>query len=493
MSRRGILGLDIGTTGVKALILAVDSGEVLARGYCAYESVTGPVGEHEQSPEDWWSSVRVAVSQARHDLHDISVDAIGLSGHMHGSVLIDAHDQVVRPATTWADRRSSDNVRKLSVDSRFQQHCVNPVVEAFTAPQLAWFREHEPERLALARRLVHSKDYVRFRLTGVWATDHTDACGTLLYDLIQGSWVPELWHEVGVAPDLAADVLESHAVAGALTSSAAADLGLPPGVPVVAGAGDVSASALGAGVLGDGVVYINAGTAVQVVAALARPESGAHFVFGRADSRGLLGMASVYAAGLAIDWAARLLLGPTATGADVESHALSSRDYAVTFLPYLLGTSVPSHNPDVRGAFVGLGAVHDARDLARAVIAGVALATVEATRYVEGLSQQTSQIRVGGGLARSTLWTHMVAACFDQDMVQVETDSSPTGAAILAGVGTGIWSSFEDAAQRCIRVRHVAVDAQMREEMATRTGHFHATAQALIPEHTRTRRVETAS
>lgn len=455
-----VLGIDLGTTGAKALLVDVATGGHAGRGYRSYPSATSVDGAHEQAPEDWWVATVGAVRDAMGEIAAHRVRAVGLSGHMHAVVLVDGHDRCVRPAMTWADRRSAGQVRRLrESQDAFTAKCANPVVEAFTAPKLAWVADHEPRSLEHAVRLVQPKDVLRHRLTGTWGTDTTDARGTLLYDVRRDEWDESLWQLCGADNSLGPDVSGSADVVGEVTEAAAAELGLAPGTSVVAGAGDVSSSALGAGAVQPGTVYVNAGTAAQVLAPLEQPVTGSHFIFGRAASHGYLAMASVYAAGMSVDWVAKsLLTGPLGASAsagaqfDVMAAGEEAGASGAVFVPHLLGTSVPTHDPRVRGAFLGLTADQRSSTLARAVLEGVAYACAAAVAHVESLVDEMSRVRVGGGLSGSHVWGETLAAVHDVPVERVTGDASPVGAAMLAGIGLGAWAGAEQAAQVCVGV-----------------------------------------
>jgi xylulokinase len=462
-----VLGIDLGTTGAKALLVDVATGRPAGRGYRSYPSTTSAEGAHEQAPDGWWTATAGAVRDALGGAAGRRVRAVGLSGHMHAVVLVDEADRCVRPAMTWADRRSGPQVRRLRASGdAFTALCANPVVEAFTAPKLAWLAEHEPEPLRRAVRLVQPKDVLRHRLTGTWGTDRTDACGTLLYDVHRNQWEPSLWRLCGVDQPLGPAVSGSADVIGAVSEAAAAELGLRAGTPVVAGAGDVSASALGAGAVARGTVYVNAGTAAQVSTPLDRPVPGEHFVFGRAGSGGFLAMASVYAVGMSIDWVARTFLtgalgGPGSAGAQLDQMAADepAGSAGAVYVPHLLGTSVPTHDPRMRGAFLGLTVDHRAGTLARAVLEGVAFACAEAVAHVAPLAQGVTRVRIGGGVSGSSVWAQALAAVHDLPVERVVADASPTGAAMLAGMGLGVWADAEEAADACVQAVPVETPA----------------------------------
>ena len=455
-----VLGIDLGTTGAKALLVDVATGRPVGRGYRSYPSSTSAEGAHEQDPDDWWSATAGAVRDAVGASAGRRVRAVGLSGHMHAVVLVDDAGRWVRPAMTWADRRSGPQVRRLRASAdTFTALCANPVVEAFTAPKLTWLAEHEPESVRRAVRLVQPKDVLRHRLTGTWGTDRTDACGTLLYDVNRNEWEPSLWRLCGVDHQLGPAVSRSADVVGDVTEAAAAEIGLLPGTPVVAGAGDVSTSALGAGAVARGTVYVNAGTAAQVSTTIDRPLPGEHFIFGRAGSEGFLAMASVYAVGMSIDWVARSLLagavGPTESAGrrlDEMARDEPAGSGGAVYVPHLLGTSVPTHDPRMRGAFVGLTVDHRPGTLARAVLEGVAFACAEAVAHVAPLAEGVTRVRIGGGVSGSSVWAQALAAVHDLPVERVLVDASPTGAAMLAGMGLGVWDDAEEAAAACVQV-----------------------------------------
>lgn len=458
-----VLGIDVGTTGVKALLVDVRTGVTLGRGYCAYPSQLVSKGGHEQNPLDWWNAAVSAVKQAwGENAEPACVRAVGLSGHMHAAVLVDERDRWVRPAMTWADRRSAAQVRRLREhEALFLQRCANPVVEAFTAPKLAWLAEHEPDSLGRAIRIVQPKDALRHRLTGTWGTDVTDARGTLLYDVRRNQWDADLWRLCGADGELAPSVDGSADIVGTVTEEAGAQTGLLPGTPVVAGASDVACSGLGAGVVRPGTVYVNAGTAAQILAPLDEPIAGSHFVFGRAASEKYLAMDSVYAAGMSVQWAETLFdergHRDTAGGSRMDHLASQDRPGAggAVCVPSLLGTSAPDHDPLVRGAFVGLTGEHGSASLARAVLEGVAYACAAAVDHVGRVVGGAEQVRVGGGLARSSVWVAAIAAVQDVPVERVADDSSPMGAAILAGLGVGAWSDAVEASDVCVATTSV--------------------------------------
>ncbi|WP_422768864.1 xylulokinase [Plantactinospora sp. WMMC1484] len=447
-----LVGVDLGTTGVKVVVVDAGSGTTVARSYRDYPSDTRP-GRHEQDPADWWRAAAGAVREALTGLDPGAVAGVGLSGHMHAVALYDDRDRPVRPAMTWADRRAVTEVRELREHADlFGELTGNPVVEAFTAPRLAWLVRHEPEAVRRAVRLVQPKDVLRHHLTGDWGTDPSDAAGTLLYDVRRQRWEPRLWAYCGADERLAPPVRGSAEVVGAVRPEAAEATGLRAGTPVVAGGGDVSCAALGAGAVTRGRVYVNVGTAAQIVTPVAEPRAGVgRFVFARAGEDGFLGMVSSYAAGLAIRWAERNLLagdaGQVPDGmADRLARGSAPGAGGVTFLPYLLGASAPVHDPAVRAALLGVGPEHGPAEIARAALEGVAYACTAAVRQLLGDPGEATEIRVGGGVTRSEVWCEAFAAGFDTPVRRLRQDASPRGAVALAGIGAGVWP---DVAAAC--------------------------------------------
>lgn len=460
-----LLGVDLGTTGAKALAVDPSCGHAqsVADGYAPYPSAVGADGRHEQDPEDWW---RATVSALRTVLRHVSPDrvrAVGLSGHMHAVAPVDAAGTALRPAMTWADRRGQPQADALSAHGAlFAQRCANPVVPAFSVTRVRWLAEHEPHVLETARWLVQPKDLLRHRLTGTWGTDVSDAAGTLLFDVHTRRWDPELWALAGADPRLAPPVQASTQVVGTVTAAAAAATGLRAGTPVVAGAGDVACAALGAGIVDAGPVYVNIGTAAQVMAPSPTPVPGRGFLFTQGVGGGYLTMASVYAAGVSVRWMERDVLELTGGPGllDVVAQEAPAGAGGVVYLPFLLGASAPVHDARVRAGFLGVGPEHGRAHLSRAVVEGVAFACLDsATEVVRATSDGASEVMelllLGGGGSRSPILREALAACAGVPVCRLAVDASPMGAALLAGLGTGVWT---DAEQAAATVRTTAVE-----------------------------------
>lgn len=436
-----VVGIDCGTTAVKVVVLDLHDGSLLAEARRTYPSQEPSPGAHEQNPEDWWHATRESLSDALRMVgRSEVVRAIGVSGHMHGLVLIGADDRAVRPAMTWADRRCTAQVQRLRAEhGLFVSRTGNPVVEAFTAPKLAWIADNEPASLAAARRLVLAKDFVRHHLTGYWGTDRTDAWGTLLFDVHDHRFLPELFELCGANGDLAPDVTGSAEVVGPIRPDVARDLGLRADVVIVAGASDVASSALGAGITRGDSGLINLGTAAQVLVQDDGPrtEDEPWFTFAAADDRSSLSMGSVYAAGLALDWLAGVLVGVDGGGGlDAIARDTGADTHRPLFVPHLLGASAPRHDASVAGALLGLRQRHGPPELARSGLEGVSFAAGDALlRVADG--RDLAVVHLGGGPARSDIIATSLAALIPAPLMRATRDASPIGAAILAAVGAG--------------------------------------------------------
>lgn len=439
-----LVGIDVGTTGVKVIGLDPRSGLIVASDAREYETRTRSDGTHEQDPAAWWVAVCAGTRSVVEQLSGRRVAAVGLSGHMHSLLLVDGDDTPVLPALTWADRRSGEETARLSADPSFRLTGGNDVVGAFTAPKLAWAAATHPAEVERAHRLVLTKDYIGHLLTGVWATDETDALGTLLYDFRARRWSPELFAAVGASPRLGQPVLRSTDERGLVHEQAAAATGLPAGIPVMAGAGDVSASVVGAGVVDPSRMVLNVGTAAQVMGLADTPDPGPGFLFGSATGTGFVTMASLYAAGASVRWAERALFG----GADINAVAADGEagSDGLTHLPFMFGSTVPRKNDAARAAFLGQTEQHGPAQLAGAVLEGIAFACADAIDAVARVTGRPDAVRLVGGVTRSERWRQALASVVDARLELVPDGGSALGAAVLAGIGAGVYESDADAA-----------------------------------------------
>jgi xylulokinase len=472
-----LIGLDVGTSSAKGIAIDAE-GTVLAEAERSYPLATPRPGWAEQDPEDWWR----AASAVLDELGAERADGIGLTGQMHGLVLLGADDRPLRPAILWNDGRSQPQCdaieARLGID-RLVALSGNRALAGFTAPKLLWLAEHEPEVLAQARTLLLPKDYVRLRLTGERATDVADASGTLLLDVAARAWSAELCDAFGADPAWLPRVLESPEVSGVTAA----------GVPVAAGAGDQAAGALGVGVVdGAGPASIVLGTSGVVFAArdaYAPDPRGRLHAFGHAVPGAWHVMGVELSAAGALRW-----LRDATTGTDGVSFAALTEEAArwpagvegLRFAPYLSGERTPHADADVRAAFTGLSLRHDRGALVRAVLEGVAHGLADGWDLVkETGGALPSAGRLSGGGARSDLWAAILAATLDLPLERTASDAGAAfGAALLGGVAGGVFPDVRAAVAACVRVTaRIAPDPDLVAAYAAQRPAFRALYPAL--------------
>jgi xylulokinase len=443
-----LIGLDVGTTGVKALAVTPD-GAVAGRAEVEYPLSTPRPGWAEQQPDDWWQAAQAAMRQ----LGARGVAGIGLSGQMHGLVVLDEQLHVLRPAILWNDQRTAAECAEIEERvglERLIRLTGNRALTGFTAPKLLWLRNHEPD---VYRRIAHvllPKDYVRLRLTGERAIDVADASGTLLFDVAGRRWSEEVLELLELSHDPLPRVHESPEVSGET----------PAGVPVAAGAGDQAAGAIGVGVDRPGPLSVQIGTSGVVFAALpafqADPAARVH-AFCHAVPGGWHAMGVMLSAAGSLRW----LRDAVAPGSDYAALTTVAEAWepgveGLTFLPYLAGERTPHADPDARGAFVGLGLRHDRGALVRAVLEGVAFGLRDSLELLRGLGVEPVAGRALGGGARSDLWVRIIASVLGIPLVRVAVDEGAAyGAALLGGVAGGVFADVHEAVERCVTVRDV--------------------------------------
>ena len=460
MTEACLLGIDLGTSSVKTLLVA-PTGEVLGAGAVEYPILQPQPTFAEQNPDDWWQATVQAVRQARAQC-DVHVGAIGLSGQMHGTVLLDAHDRPLAPAVIWPDQRSARQVEEITSlvgAERLYRIAGSPVSTGFQAATVRWFQQERPAIWQQTRTILLPKDYLRWRMTGVMATDPSDAAGALLLDEAQRDWSDTLLDLLEIARDLLPPVQPSAALCGHLSAAAASELGLPAGVPVVTGAADTACSALGAGATRPDRLLLTISTGGQLVQPVEQVQ---------VDRRGRIHtfcsalepapgqaawylMGAILSAGMALRWLRDNVLG--LHGAD--AYAVMNTAAAATpaganellFLPYLVGERTPHMDPTARGIFFGLTLGHGRGDLVRAVMEGVAFACYDAYQVLAELGVASESVIMAGGGARSDLWQQIVADLFGMPVRPLQTsEQSALGAALLAGAGCG-WFDVGETAQ----------------------------------------------
>jgi xylulokinase len=457
-----VLGIDIGTSGSRALVVD-ETGRVVSAASADHEPFRSPrTGWAEQDPADWWRACQMAVRQALSEsgLAPGAIQAIGLSGQMHGAVLLDAAGDVVRPAIIWCDQRTEAECRWLDATvgpARLLELTANPALTNFTVTRLLWVRTHEPALWARVRHLLLPKDYVRFRMSGEHAIDVADAAGTLMLDVARRRWSPEMLDRCGIDAAILPAVFESPDVCARVAPEAAAALGVAAGTPIVAGAGDQAAGAVGMGITRPGAVSATIGTSGVVFAATDRPVTDAkarlhtfcHAVPGRWHVMGV-----TQAAGLSLRWM-RDRFSDGSIGYDAltaDAARVPPGADGVLWAPYLMGERTPHCDPNIRGALIGLAASHERAHIVRAVLEGVAFSLRDSFTIFAELEVPIERVVLGGGGARSALWRQIQADVYGRAVETVAADEGAAyGAALLAGVGARIWNSVDEACDATVR------------------------------------------
>ena len=460
-----LLGIDVGTGGSRALLID-DHGQILGSATEAHAPFASPqTGWAEQSPDDWWRASRLAVRAVldRASCTPGDVAGIGLSGQMHGAVLLDGADAVVRPALIWCDQRTGAECRWLTEQTgpaRLIELTSNPALTGFTLPKLLWVRAHEPELWSRVRSVLLPKDYVRFKLTGERATDMADASGTLLLDVAHRRWSSQMLEAAELEATLLPSLYEGPEITGRLSPAAAAEVGLTAGTPVVAGGGDQSAGAVGMGIVRPGAVSATIGTSGVVFAATDSPtrdpEGRVHtFCHAVPDRWHVMGVTQ--AAGLSLRWFRDQFGAGSDDGrdpydrlADEAATAPAGAD-GVLWAPYLMGERTPHLDANARAALVGLAASHTRAHVVRAILEGVAFSLRDSFTILGAMQVPVHQVRLGGGGARSALWRQIQADVYRRQVsTLVAEEGAAYGAALLAGVGTGIWASVDEACDQAV-------------------------------------------
>jgi len=469
-----LIGIDVGTGGTRAVVID-ERGKVIAAATAEHVAFASPqTGWAEQDPTDWWQAtqraVRAVLLQGRIAADDIG--GVGFSGQMHGATLLDAEGLVLRPAIIWCDGRTSEQCAAITQKigaGRLIELVSNPALAGFTLPKLLWVREHEPAVWQRVRSVLLPKDYVRWQLTGERATDVADASGTLLFDVVNRRWSREMLSAFELDEKLLPAVFESPEVCGRVSAAGAAATGLREGTPVVAGGGDQAAGAVGLGIVEAGVVSATIGTSGVVFAATDRPaldQLGRVHTFCHALPDRWHVMGVTQAAGLSLRWfrdtfgVDAFKSSPNAAD-DLDPYELLCAEAAtappgadgVLWAPYLMGERTPHLDPHARAALVGLAANHTRAHIIRAILEGVAFSLRDTLSIFAEMKVPVAAIRLGGGGARAALWRQIQADVYGQSVSVAEAEEGAAyGAALLAGVGSQVWPSVEEACAETVRV-----------------------------------------
>ncbi len=487
------IGIDVGTTGTRALLVD-ENGNVVAAQTGEHEPIRI---EHpqwaEQDPGDWWRAAQKAIPAALRQagVNGDAVRGIGLTGQMHGLVLLDEAGRVLGPALIWCDQRSQEQVgwinSRVGAENVMRYTC-NPALTGFTAPKLLWVRQYRPQVFAEARKMLLPKDYLRFCLTGEYVSEVSDASGTALFDVSNRRWSKGMISGLELDPALLPQVVESTAVTGKVSQAAAALTGLKPGTPVVGGGGDQAAGGVGNGIVEAGWVSSTIGTSGVVFAAEDTPaydprgriHTFCHAVPGKWHVMGV-----TQGAGLSLRWFRDQFAAAFAKAEDPYDAMTAAAAEApvgsggLIYLPYLMGERTPHLDPDARGGWIGLTGAHTRAHLVRAILEGVAFSLRDTLEIFRELRVPVSAVRLAGGGARSPLWRHIQADVFGYPCAILKnTEGAAYGAALLAMTGTGQFATVKEACQHCIAV---AEDVPVTARDHARYNELYANYVALYP------------
>ncbi len=450
------VGVDLGTSSVKLLLMdeAGDIKSIVTREYPLYFPKPG---WSEQNPEDWYAALVDGMKELTGDCDKSQIEGISFSGQMHGMVILDEADQVIRPAILWNDGRTQAECDYLNQEvgrEKISGYTANMALTGFTAPKLLWVRKHEPDNFAKIKKIMLPKDYVAYRLSGIHCTDVSDASGMLLLDVKNKCWSKEMLELCGLEEKQMAKIFESYQVVGNLTEQAARELELPKEVKVIAGGGDQAVAAVGTGTVGEGRCNVSLGTSGVVFIStkeFAVDENNSLHAFAHADGRYHF-MGVMLSAAASNKWWMDEVLGTKEY--EKEQQAITKLgENNVYFLPYLMGERTPHNNPNARGTFIGMTMDTTRADMTQAVLEGVAFALRDSFEIVKSLGVEIDRIRINGGGAKSPLWCKIIADVLNVKVDKINSTEGPAfGAAILAAVGCGRYANVEEATGKLIKV-----------------------------------------
>lgn len=456
------LGIDTSTTSSKALIID-EQGSVIAVASTPHTLQTPKPLWSEQNPLEWWEAVSASISSVleKAGISGERIEAIGLTGQMHGLILLDEAGNVLRPAILWNDQRTQsqcDEIHQIIGREKFIQITGNIALTGFTAPKILWVKENEPEVYAKAKHVLLPKDYIRYKLTGEYAMDKADGAGTVLFDLKLRDWSDEVLSALEIPRTWMPKTFEGTEFTGRVTAEAASLTGLKIGTPVAAGGGDQAAGAVGVGAVEPGVIGLTVGTSGVVFAttpfALIEPEGRLH-AFCHAVPGMWHFMGVMLSAAGSLQWY-RDTLAPDISFDELlnEAESIPAGSEGLQFLPYLSGERTPHPDPLARGAFIGLTLRHSRAYMTRAVLEGVAFGLKDSFTLIQNAGLDTiTQVRASGGGAKGALWRQILASVLEVELVTVNTtEGGAYGAALLAGVGTGVWVDVSSACKACIKL-----------------------------------------
>lgn len=466
-----LIGVDIGTSGTKT-VLFDERGNTVASATWEYPLSQPKIGWAEQEPADWWQASAGSIAEvvAKSGVNPREIKGLGLSGQMHGMVLLDGETRVLRPAIIWCDQRTQAECDEITAKvgaQRLIELTANPALTGFTASKVLWVRNNQPEIFEKIRHILLPKDYVRFMLTGEFATEVSDASGMQFLDVPRRQWSAEVLQRLGIPMEWLPKVYESCEVSGRLSKAAAERTGLWEGLPVVGGGGDQAAGAVGNGIVRAGVISSTIGTSGVVFAHTDKvsidPKGRVH-TFCHAVPGAWHIMGVTQGAGLSLQWFRNefgAMEKALAEKMAVDPYELIGREAeqapagcgGLIYLPYLMGERTPHLDPNAKGVFFGLSARHRRQEIIRAILEGVSYSLMDCLSIIREMGVEASEVRASGGGGRSLLWRQIQADMFNTDIVTINSSEGPAlGVALLAGVGTGVYSSVPEACDATISV-----------------------------------------
>ena len=450
------IGVDLGTSAVK-LLLMEGNGTIRKTVSKEYPLYFPHPGWSEQNPEDWYRQSMDGIRELLEGEDKSQVAGISFGGQMHGLVILDEKDEIIRPAILWNDGRTyeeTDYLNHVIGTDKLSEYTANIAFTGFTAPKILWVKNREPENFARIRKIMLPKDYLAYRMTGVFATDVSDASGMLLFDVKNRCWSKEMCKICGITEDMLAHIYESYEKIGTVTEKTAQELGISSNVIVAAGAGDNAAAAVGTGTVGNGMCNISLGTSGTVFISSDEfrvDSNNALHAFAHADGHYHL-MGCMLSAASCNKWWMEEILG-TKEYAKEQQDIVGLGENHVYFLPYLMGERSPHNNPKARGTFIGMTMDTSRADMYQAVLEGVAFALRDSVEVARSLGIQINRSRICGGGAKSPLWKTMIANILNVKLEIIKSEEGPgLGAAMLAAVANGEYASVEEAAGKIVTV-----------------------------------------
>lgn len=467
-----LLGIDIGTSGTKTVLFDIN-GNTIASSTKEYPLYQPRIGWAEQDPADWWKATYTSINEVilKSGVNKEDIKGVGLSGQMHGLVMLDGEGNVLRRSIIWCDQRTEKECYEITENvgkDRLIEITANPALTGFTASKILWVKNNQPSVYEKCRKILLPKDYIRYMLTDEFATEVSDASGMQLLDIAKRDWSNEVLTKLGIDKSMLAPVFESYVITAGISKKAAELTGLKEGTPVAGGAGDQAAGAVGNGIVKEGLVSSTIGTSGVVFAHVDKAtidKAGRIHTFCHAVPNAWHVMGVTQAAGLSLKWfrdnfcasemeTANLLGVDPYILMDQEALSVTAGANGIFYLPYLMGERTPHLDANAKGVFFGLSAIHTKKDMLRAVMEGVCYSLLDCMEIIKETGITVKEIRASGGGGRSNLWRQMQSDMFSCEVKTINSsEGGALGVAILAGVGIGLWSSIEEACSQIIKVK----------------------------------------